>query len=519
MEKNHIPGWSSLYQGRLTGALTLTLLVFASSSLRADQTKPASQTGSLHNPASSVQDAHIIPQGQLLILSSTNFAYSTDLFADGSEDTMLNTRLGLQAGLMDYLSLGFSISNLGNYHNLRLPATSQTVGDPRLSLRFAMPFGSGLSAAVAALAMFPTSADGIGLAWEATSPALLTSFTYSSPFHLEVNFNLGLRLMRNALAFSGTIDPVLRYAGQLSDAGLADVSLDLNYRIPIAKYFSLSPYFYNVLSAPVYQKDNVGGPSLGSGGGLRMGLGTNDALSVDIGAQIHFLRPDPNTVALPATPPWMIHAGLLYRFNPFVSPKGETPKPVIKTVFKEKEVIKEVTKEVAPPTGVVQGHVFDKSSKQPVVNAIVQLVGSDASPLSVGGTDGQFKTFPMLANKPFKLKVVAPGYKEFELNVMVAPDQVRAVKIDLLRSGEQQYGEVRGTIKNNKGKALAARIVAIGVKGGRTKTDPKTGSFTLKLPVGQHNVVVSAKKFRSQKKKIQLRPGDVVILNVDMARK
>ena len=500
-------------QSHLAKSMALLMLLSTSISVRAEQSDAA------HRATSIVQDAHMIPQGQMLILGSTDFAYTTDLFGNGADDMLLKSRLGIQAGLVDFLSLGFSLSNLGNYHSMRLPSTSQTVGDPRLTLRFAMPFGAGVSAAVAALALFPTSADGMGLAWTATSPALLTSLTYSSPFNLEMSLNLGLRLMRNALAFTGNMDPVLRYAGQLTDAGLADAGLDLNYRIPIASYFSMTPYLNTVLSVPVYQVDSATGLKLGSGGGLRMGLGLQDALSIEIGAQINYIRPDPNAINLPATAPWTVHAGLLYNFNPFAAKSASSAKPVIKTVYKEKEVIKNVIKEVAPPTGVVHGQVLDKSNQQPVINAIVQLVGSAASPLSVGGTDGQFKTFPMLANKPFKLKIVAPGYKEAEINVMVAPDQVRAVKINLLRSGEQQYGELRGTIKNNNGKAMAARIVAIGVKGGRAKTDPKTGSFSLKLPIGQHNIVVSAKKFRSQKKKIQLRPGDVVILNVDMARK
>ena len=264
--------------------------------------------------------------------------------------------------------------------------------------------------------------------------------------------------------------------------------------------------------------DSAAGLSAGGGGGVRFGIGHNDDLSVELGAQINFVRHDPNLIALPATAPWLLHAGLLYHFNPFSEKAGSTPAPVVKTVYKEKQVIKEVVKEVPPATGQVLGQVIDKKTRQPVVNAIIQVVGSSASPLSVGGSDAKFKTFPLLANKPFKLKIVAPGYNSVETNVMVAPDQQRSVTIELLRSGELQYGEIRGTIKNNRGKAIAANIVAVGVKKGRTKTDPKTGRFSLKLPVGQHNVIVSAKKYRSQKKKIQLRPGDVVILNVDMAR-
>ncbi len=454
----------------------------------------------------------------MLLLSTSRFAYSSDLFGEGADDVMLQTRLGIQAGLLDSLALGLSISNLGNYNSLRLPTTSQVVGDPRLSLRFAMPLAQQFAVAVEALAMLPTSSDGIGLAWQATSPSLTTSLSYFSPFHLEVNLKLGLRLMRNALAFSGNIPPVLRYAGQLADAGIADTAIGLNYRLSVVKYFSVRPYLNALLSVPVYQVDSAAGLSAGGGGGVRFGIGHNDDLSVELGAQINFVRHDPNLIALPATAPWLLHAGLLYHFNPFSEKAGSTPAPVVKTVYKEKQVIKEVVKEVPPATGQVLGQVIDKKTRQPVVNAIIQVVGSSASPLSVGGSDAKFKTFPLLANKPFKLKIVAPGYNSVETNVMVAPDQQRSVTIELLRSGELQYGEIRGTIKNNRGKAIAANIVAVGVKKGRTKTDPKTGRFSLKLPVGQHNVIVSAKKYRSQKKKIQLRPGDVVILNVDMAR-
>lgn len=470
-----------------------------------------------YNPEAVVKDAQQLPQGQFVLLGTSRLAYTSDLFADGSDDVSFVSRFGLMVGAWDFLSAGVSLASLGNYHALRLPATSQTVGDTALSLRFATPIATGLATSLQVGALLPTSADGVGFALTGTSPSLLASLSYTAPFGLGAQLNLGARLLRNELVFAQPLEPVLRYAAQSADAGLIDAALGIDYRMPLGQFFSLTPYLAGLLVAPVYQVDLGQGLQASVDGGLRMGVGRQDALSFIVGGRFNLLRHDPLTVALPALPPWSAQIGLQYRFDPFAAPEvkqGPPPKPIIKTVIKEKKVIKEV----AVATGTVRGKVINKLSGEPIINALVRVDGSDASPLSVGGADGQFMTYPLVAKRPYKLIVVAPGFDPAEANVMVTEGQARDLQIAMIRSGEAQFGEIRGSVKNSTGEPLAATIIAFGVKGGKTKTDPKTGSFVLKLPIGRHTVAVGAKKYRTQKKKIVLRPGDVVILNVDMAK-
>jgi len=461
-----------------------------------------------------VQDARIQPQGSFVFASNSSLSLATDMFGDGADDVQFDARAKGLVSVLDYLQLGLSIGTRANHHAGRLPPVSQTVGDPGVLLRGGYLVMDMISFAGELEVALPTSAEGFGLAFDAVSPKLTTAVGYHAPFGLSAAFNLGASWDRTELAFTDALDPILRYSAGVSNTPWVDLGLAIDYSLELLEVLTITPFLETSFLLPVGGVDTAAGMAGLAGGGLRTALGKENQLAVTLAAEVGYLRPNPNEVAVPAVPPWAASLGLAYAFDPFARPTAEAvaaPPPP------PPPAAKEVIKEVAPPTGVIKGAVVDSVAGTPVVDAIVTIDGVESSPLAVNGADGSFQTYPLAANRPYKLKVVANGYNTGEVNAVVGVDAVRTVEVALVQTDAEQFGELRGAIKSADGKPLEASIVVTGVKG-RFTTDPATGSFSCKLPVGDHTVAIGAPGYRAQKKKVKIRPGDVVIINVDLAK-
>ncbi|MBN2360149.1 MAG: carboxypeptidase regulatory-like domain-containing protein [Deltaproteobacteria bacterium] len=460
-----------------------------------------------------VVDARIQNQGTLSFTTLGGLSYADNLFNDGATDTLVAARLKAFASAFDFLQVGLALGTRANDHSTRLPPVSQTVGDPSALLRGGYRFFPWLSLAGEFELALPTASRDIGVEFGAISPKLTTAVGLHAPFGLTGTLNLGAAWDRTETAFREPLTDVLRYSAHVSNTPWVYLGGAVDYRYAPFAFMSLTPFLETSFQLPVGSVDTAQGMAGLIGAGLRVALGSNDALAVTIGGEYAYLRPDPTRVAVPAVAPWAVDIGLAYAFNLFAEPVAAASPPP-----PPKEVIKEVVKEVAPPTGRIKGVVIDRETRTPIVDATVEIAGAEMSALVVNGSDGTFATYALPANKPYKLKVVATGYTAGEVNAVVGADGVRTIEVALDRAGAAQFGELRGIIKAAAdGKPLAASIVVTGIKE-RFASDPATGAFVFKLPVGDHNIAVGAPGYRTQKKKIRIRPGDVVILNVDLAQ-
>jgi len=74
---------------------------------------------------------------------------------------------------------------------------------------------------------------------------------------------------------------------------------------------------------------------------------------------------------------------------------------------------------------------------------------------------------------------------------------------------------LKGSISDaHTGKPVRATVAIAGAKA-RVKVDDD-GSFAVELKPGRYELVISSPRHVTQTKSVLLRPGDVVILNVDM---
>jgi len=77
--------------------------------------------------------------------------------------------------------------------------------------------------------------------------------------------------------------------------------------------------------------------------------------------------------------------------------------------------------------------------------------------------------------------------------------------------------QIRGVVRSFDGKAVGARI-RIEPPGTETRVDDK-GSFQIDVPPGSYDIVVEAAGYVTQRRRVQVEPQGVVILNADLVKK
>ena len=175
------------------------------------------------------------------------------------------------------------------------------------------------------------------------------------------------------------------------------------------------------------------------------------------------------------------------------------------------------TTTAAAATYVIEGVVTDRVTGQPIPDASVQI-GNAASPMAVDRKTGEFKSWPLPVGQGLvEVRVDAPGYRGVkEMTPQGGDGEVRKVALQLDPANVPLTGEIRGKIANAKtGRKVSADVFVPALKI-KVQSD-KNGEFSVTVTPGEYDVIISAKGLVSQKKRLKVRPGDVLILNVDMS--
>ena len=156
---------------------------------------------------------------------------------------------------------------------------------------------------------------------------------------------------------------------------------------------------------------------------------------------------------------------------------------------------------------------MDGVTGKPIEDA--RIVIGDADPYIVMSdrNGGKFKT-PPLKPGPIKLQGSADGYLPNVQVALVKKGEKIAYVLKLQPATGTTYGTLKGTIRNVKGDPLAAKIT-IPTRKVKAKADAD-GNFSLQLKTGLVDVLITKKGYLTQRHKIRLRPGEEVILNVEL---
>ena len=168
-------------------------------------------------------------------------------------------------------------------------------------------------------------------------------------------------------------------------------------------------------------------------------------------------------------------------------------------------------------TYFIEGVVVDKVTGDPIRDASIRI-GDAVSEITVNSGTGAFKSWPLpVGDGLVKLYVRAPGYRETtDVVSKEAAGKVKKVTLALESTDRPVTGEIRGVVQNGKtGKPMQAKVF-VPVLSRQVETDNK-GRFSLIVPPGEYDLLITVSKFVTQKKRIKVRAGDAVILNVDMS--
>ena len=231
---------------------------------------------------------------------------------------------------------------------------------------------------------------------------------------------------------------------------------------------------------------------LGLGGRIR----ATELLEAELRAEIELgQRPGTETFdpIAPVPPRLAIIAGLRFAKGPpkpvasaAPAPVDTAPPPVV----------------VAPTTQTVTGVVLGDDGA-PVANAEVSIAGATARTAA----DGSF-AIPNVPLGKQSVSVKASGFEDRTIDVTGGAARV-TVKHAI------KPGQLRGLVRAFSGKAIAAASIRVEPLGIEAKTDAD-GVFTIDVPPGAYEVVVTAPGFAQQRRKMQVEQNGVTILNADL---
>ena len=168
------------------------------------------------------------------------------------------------------------------------------------------------------------------------------------------------------------------------------------------------------------------------------------------------------------------------------------------------------------PTGAgsrVVGRVVDADTGKPIGSVRVVMGGKEPAIFLSDPEQGRFFTCPMSPG-PVRLRVYRDGYREDSQVVLVSDRPETPVTIRMVRTGGVAHGTVKGTVRSVTGLTLPA-LISVPARNVSFRAQ-RNGSFSHRLETGSFDVLISMPGYVTQRRKVKLEAGDVVILNVEL---
>ncbi|MEK7703891.1 MAG: carboxypeptidase regulatory-like domain-containing protein, partial [Myxococcota bacterium] len=447
------------------------------------------------------------------------------------QNTQIQQRLWFTWKPLDLVSLVFSQAITSNSNSAFEPRTVQSSGDPTFSLKVAHLITSRLGLGVGARLLVPTSPGGQGLKPDAFVLRSYGAATLQATRWLGLSLNAGYTLDRSAKIFKRDLLAVQRFAAGINSVDQITGGFAAETEVSVGDRALVGP-FVEVSAAIGSGASSKESPILATAGVKLHPFGP-DRLAITVGGDWAVQgTPTAQSTRMAGVSPWTVFGS----FSANLAATGSSSGPAIASCTSDascqegqkcvdgmcaivREVVKTVTEKVveAAPTFRMQGTVLDAQSKEPVHNATIKIGGYDASALAADFDKGSWISWMLPAGDGLvQVSASAPGYRPAEQTVpRGAANEVKSVDFALQSSSEEAKGQIRGSIKDSRtGRAVKAQIL-IPSLGQKVKLE-EDGTFNAEVKAGRYQVLISARGYVTQKKEIEIRAGDVVILNVDL---
>ncbi len=516
-------------------AVSFRVIVTLAASLPADALATeivSGHTGRGSRGAQRVESAALVPAGTLTLVVGGSYAQASGMFADTDVNTRNEQVVGVVVAPLPFLELSATQSRSLNRNPQFEPRSIQTVGDPTVGFKLGTRLGEDFGAALGSHVLIPTSPGGTGLSPEAYALTVYAALSHAASSSFSTTLNLGYVLDQTGELFTRDISDVQRYTVGTSEVDRIVGGLALMGELGFGERATLAPFLE--VSAGIAPSLPLAENAVRLSAGFELSPFGARAVSFIVGSDVRLAGAPTRAGELPGVPPWEAFARL-------AAPFGHEPAPLARCDSDAAcgngqvcdagrcAVVRELVREVekAPevvPTFIVQGAVLDALSGDPVRNAVIQISGADASALAVDYRNGEFKSYPLSGGEGLvQLTATAVGYRPAQQTLARSKGGLaQNVILRLQPTDEQLWGELRGSIKDAAtGQPIGGAQLII-AKLNQTIASNAEGVFSARVVQGVHQVVISAPAGASyvvQRKSIEIRAGDTVILNIDMAMK
>jgi hypothetical protein len=479
---------------------------------------------------------------------ASEFFDARSFLARGDHHQRWAGQLTLAAAVLPGLDVALGGSLVSNSNRPALREAAHSTGDPSLTVKYSHSLWRELRLGAVAQLTLPTSLAGGGLAPGAFTGVgqLVASYQGSRG---SVAANAGYRLDRTSRLLTGALPADSASAYRFSTGGDRQNSFVMGLggqaHVSWPELLALQPFLElcGQLAPGVPARDS---PWRATAGAKLLPYAWPVELS--LGADVRLAGAPTAKGSFAGLPPWQALATLTFHAAAPGAPR-ETPPPPLppppvipraagepapctethpclpgQTCIEgacilvrevEKEVVREVTREA--PSFVIAGTVTDAASNRPIKSATVRLSAYDGTQLTTDA-NGAFKTWPIAVDEGIlQLTIAAPGYKDGQQTLAKGPPGVtKELVVALSAIARDVPGMLQGSLQDARtGKPLAG--VVLFPAGGRRLRVGKEGDFEAKVKPGRYNVIVSSPHHVTQKKVVQVSPGEIVILNIDMA--
>lgn len=481
-----------------------------------------------------------LPEGDWVVNLAATYFVADDFFGDGGENERIRQLLHVAWSPIAWLDVGVSQTTISNRNDAADVRTTQSLGDPTFFLKVSDLLTPEIGVGGSLAFLIPTSAGGTGLNPSAfvLDASLLGSY-FVSP-HLQATVNVGYRLDNSSEIFQRpdeALTPAQRFTASVSKLDAITYGLGLEGQVEAGEEFRLNPFLEVVGATPLSASGSTEAPLLASLGVKVMPFGKG-ATELLLGGDIRISgAPDPIANELPGLPPWELYTRVAFHLNTPDSSSGPTTSDVTPSSLRcelnadcpeglaceQNTCVKVVTEtkvvEKARDTFRVTGGVFDQSTGEPLGAAIVKVSDYADALMAVDYKSGAFATMPLDVGEGLvQIVVEAPGYRAASQQVQrgKAGESI-PLKFELQSLGEEAIGELKGSLKDARtGEAIRGQVF-IPALNRKIRID-RSGVFAARVKAGRYQVLITSKGYVTQKKELEIRAGDTVILNVDMSR-
>ena len=437
----------------------------------------------------------------LFALTSIGYGYTEAVLDRGDTHHRAMSSLAIDGRPLSWLGFALRFDGRYDWHGIPgQPNDDGLVGDPRLYVRVDGRSVGALRAG-ARFGLWLPAGNAPSLDLGAASPEICGTLTYTSSRRpLWLTANLGYRIDRSARSATD--------AARLSDSDRLslEVSAFNEVLLGVGGVFGRGAV-QGFAEASGELLTGQGRPPLSQspmriGGGARIAL--TGAIRLEAVAEVAMsARPSlmPTAALVPVPPRVAVSLGLSYRFG-----------------IRAHAVLAEPSKLAAPPlprppaTVTLQGLVTTSDASVPAGVRVFLDEGADRSSVPVGA-DGSF-VLSEKAGQSISVHAEAPGYQSASQTITVAnqdlPKIILTLAPDLLR------GQIRGLVRSLAGIGLDAQV-RVEPPGQIVNVDQ--GRFEVDVAPGTYEVTVEVRGYQTQRRRVQVEPDGVTLLNVDLQAK